>query len=55
MEGNAVRHDSFGNGIVTSLDDNVITGPDLLKTLRTDLTGLAGFTDYLCAAVDLEF
>lgn len=25
MEGNAVRHDSFGKGVVTSLDDNVIT------------------------------
>lgn len=37
------------------LDDELVTGPDLLKALRTDLTGLAGFTDYLCAAVDLEF
>lgn len=25
MEEKAVRHDSFGNGVVTSLDDNVIT------------------------------
>lgn len=37
------------------LDDAVVTGPRLLKTLQTDLAGLAGFTDYLCAALDLEF
>lgn len=38
-----------------SIDDDVMTGPRLLKTLETDLAGLAPFTDYLCAALDLEF
>ncbi|MGY1424868.1 DUF2461 domain-containing protein [Lysobacter sp. A289] len=38
-----------------ALEDSVVTGPDLLEILKTDLAGLAGFTDYLCAAVDLEF
>lgn len=38
-----------------ALEDDVVTGPGLLDTLQADLAGLAGFTDYLCAAVDLEF
>jgi uncharacterized protein (TIGR02453 family) len=38
-----------------AIDDDVMTGPRLLKTLETDLAGLAPFTDYLCAALDLEF
>jgi len=38
-----------------AIDDEVMTGPCLLKTLATDLAGLAPFTDYLCAALDLEF
>ena len=38
-----------------SIDDHVMTGPRLLKLLETDLAGLAPFTDYLCAALDLEF
>ena len=38
-----------------ALDDEVMTGPRLLKTLQTDLAALAPFTDYLCAALDLEF
>ncbi|KRD79630.1 DUF2461 domain-containing protein [Lysobacter sp. Root983] len=38
-----------------AIDDEVMTGPRLLKTLQTDLSGLAPFTDYLCAALDLEF
>ncbi len=38
-----------------AIDDAVMTGPRLLKTLATDLAGLAPFTDYLCAALDLEF
>ena len=38
-----------------AIDDEVMTGPRLLKTLATDLAGLAPFTDYLCAALDLEF
>lgn len=38
-----------------AIDDDVMTGPRLLKTLETDLAGLSPFTDYLCAALDLEF
>jgi uncharacterized protein (TIGR02453 family) len=38
-----------------AIDDDTMTGPRLLKSLQTDLTGLAPFTDYLCAALDLEF
>ncbi|RNF85341.1 DUF2461 domain-containing protein [Montanilutibacter psychrotolerans] len=38
-----------------ALDDATMTGPRLLKTLETDLAGIAPFTDYLCAALDLEF
>ena len=38
-----------------AIDDEVMTGPRLLKTLATDLAGLVPFTDYLCAALDLEF
>ncbi len=38
-----------------SLDDALMAGPRLLKTLRTDLATLAPFADYLCAALDLEF
>ena len=38
-----------------AIGDEAMTGPRLLKTLETDLSGLAPFTDYLCAALDLEF
>jgi len=38
-----------------SLDDETMTGPRLLRTLETDLKGLAPFVDYLCAGLDLEF
>jgi uncharacterized protein (TIGR02453 family) len=38
-----------------AIDDDTMTGPRLLKTLETDLSGLGPFTDYLCAALDLEF
>ena len=38
-----------------SLDDDTITGPRLRKVIEADLAGLAPFTDYLCAALDLEF
>ena len=38
-----------------AIDDDTMTGPRLLKTLEKDLAGLAPFTDYLCAALDLEF
>ncbi len=37
------------------LDDSVITGPRLRQTLAKDLAALGPFTDYLCAALDLEF
>ncbi len=37
------------------IEDAVMTGPRLLKTLETDLGGLAPFVDYLCAGLDLEF
>jgi len=40
---------------IRALDDAVMTGPGLLKSLRTDLATLAPFVDYLCAALDLEF
>ena len=37
------------------LDDALVTGPRLRSTLAHDLVALARFTDYLCAALDLEF
>lgn len=37
------------------LDDSVMTGPRLRQTLAKDLVALGPFTDYLCAALDLEF
>lgn len=37
------------------LDDDLMTGPRLLRTVEKDLGALAPFTDYLCAALDLEF
>ena len=40
---------------VRALDDDLLTGPRLLKTLGRNLSGLAPFADYLCAAMDLEF
>jgi uncharacterized protein (TIGR02453 family) len=40
---------------VRALDDELMTSPALLPALRRDLAGLAPFTDYLCAALDLEF
>jgi len=40
---------------VRAIDDATMTGPRLLSTLQKDLAGLAPFTDYLCAALDLEF
>ncbi|TWI12683.1 DUF2461 domain-containing protein [Aerolutibacter ruishenii] len=38
-----------------SLDDDVMTGPRLRQTVEKDLDALGPFTDYLCAALDLEF
>jgi len=40
---------------VRALDNELLTGPALLKALGRDLAGLAPFVDYLCAAMDLEF
>lgn len=37
------------------LEDAMVTGSSLLAELEEDLAALARFTDYLCAAVDLEF
>ena len=41
--------------VYRTLDDETMTGPRLLRTLETDLKGLAPFVDYLCAGLDLEF
>ena len=38
-----------------AIDDAAMTGPRLRQTLVKDLAALAPFTDYLCAALDLEF
>lgn len=38
-----------------SIDDDTMLGPQLRRTIEDDLKGLAPFTDYLCAALDLEF
>ena len=38
-----------------ALDDDLMTGPRLLKTVEKDLSALGPFTDYLCASLDLEF
>lgn len=40
---------------VRMLEDGLMTGPRLLGTLGRDLAGLSPLTDYLCAALDLEF
>lgn len=37
------------------LDDAAMAGPRLRQTLAKDLAALGPFTDYLCAALDLEF
>lgn len=37
------------------LEDATMTGPRLRQTLAKDLVALGPFTDYLCAALDLEF
>jgi uncharacterized protein (TIGR02453 family) len=38
-----------------AIDDDVMLGARLRQTLATDLSALAPFVDYLCAALDLEF
>jgi uncharacterized protein (DUF2461 family) len=48
-----LRHRNFV--AVRAIDDAVMTGPRLRQVLATDLTALAPFVDYLCAALDLEF
>ncbi|MDQ3288699.1 MAG: DUF2461 domain-containing protein [Pseudomonadota bacterium] len=40
---------------IRSLEDDVLTGSQLLASLGRDLQGMAPFVDYLCAALDLEF
>ncbi len=37
------------------LDDALMTGPRLRRTIEADLAALGPFVDYLCAALDLEF
>lgn len=38
-----------------NIDDATMTGPRLRSVLERDLSGMSGFVDYLCAALDLEF
>ncbi|HZF99316.1 MAG TPA: DUF2461 domain-containing protein [Pseudoxanthomonas sp.] len=38
-----------------AIDDAAMTAPRLRQALAKDLAALAPFTDYLCAALDLEF
>ena len=38
-----------------ALDDALMTGPRLRQTVEKDLAALGPFTDYLCAALDLEY
>jgi uncharacterized protein (TIGR02453 family) len=40
---------------IAPLDDDVVTGPQLLKAVGDGLRGSAPLIDYLCAALDLEF
>ncbi|KFN44627.1 DUF2461 domain-containing protein [Arenimonas oryziterrae] len=37
------------------LEDAVVLGPNLRKTVATQFTALSPLVDYLCAALDLEF
>ena len=39
----------------TVLDDQVVLGPALRRSVASALTGLAPLVDYLCASLDLEF
>lgn len=38
-----------------AIDDELVTGPRLRRTIAADLAALGPFVDYLCAALDLEF
>lgn len=40
---------------IRALEDQLFTRPELLRSLGRDLTTMAPFVDYLCAALDLEF
>jgi uncharacterized protein (TIGR02453 family) len=39
----------------TALDDSVVLGPQLRRSIAGALAGLAPLVDYLCASLDLEF
>jgi uncharacterized protein (TIGR02453 family) len=39
----------------TTIDDAVVLGPNLRKTVAAHFAGLAPLVDYLCASLDLEF
>ncbi len=40
---------------IASIEDDVVKGPRLLKSVTSGLQGTAPLIDYLCAALDLEF
>lgn len=40
---------------IAKLKDDIVTGPQLLKSVNDGLRGSALLIDYLCAALDLEF
>ena len=39
----------------TALDDSVVLGPQLRRSIASALTGLAPLVDYLCASLDVDF
>jgi uncharacterized protein (TIGR02453 family) len=39
----------------TALEDSVVLGPQLRRSIASALAGLAPLVDYLCASLDLEF
>jgi uncharacterized protein (TIGR02453 family) len=48
-----LRRQSFVG--TTMLDDAVVLGPQLRRSVASALAGLAPLVDYLCASLDLEF
>jgi len=48
-----LRRQSFVGS--TALEDSVVLGPQLRRSIASALTGLAPLVDYLCASLDLEF
>ena len=48
-----LKHKNFV--AVRAIDDAVMAGTRLRQVIAADLTALAPFVDYLCAALDLEF